>query len=99
MGEYIPEAERAEMEALAVEREDAPIENPFDRACMVSLELRKKGLYALQTGKAVCVYFLPQSGAARIYATDDHATKGPRAIADAIQAEEAKRAQEWAGDL
>lgn len=114
MGQYIPNAERAQMEALAAEREDAPIDDISERALAVAKELRKRGLWAYEelrladrqpTREPRAQTFVEIRGVFHAPAssydvsTDDHATKGPRAIADAIQAEEARRAQEWAGDL
>lgn len=114
MGEYVSDAERAQMEALAAEREDAPIEDPAERAETVAKELRRRGLWAyeeLRLADRSRAHGPPPQTFVEIRAacgavsssydvsTDDHATKGPRAIAALIQAEEAKRAQEWAGDL
>jgi len=110
MAEYVSDAERAAMEALAAEREDVPIEDISERAEAVAKELRKRGLRAKAelrfaarptTPQAFVELYYVEDYSGKFYdvSTDDHATKGPRAIADAIQAEEARRAQEWAGDL
>ena len=107
MGQYIPDAERAQMEALAAEREDAPIENDYERARAVALLLRKKGFFAMAKaphGEPYVAIGNPAvESALRWYNYSVTAWErkdlGPKAIADAIQAEEARRAQEWAGDL
>lgn len=100
MPEYIPDAERLRMEQLAVEREDAPIEDPVERAKAVAKELRKRGMWARTAAHwdGSSAHIMGAVGG-YIYNTEPHANLGPLAIADAIQAEEAKRAQEWAGDL
>jgi hypothetical protein len=98
MGEYIPEAERAEMERLAAEREDAPIEDLEARAKAVAKELRKRGNWARTYWDGSKTHVIGAVGG-HYYSVEPHANLGPRAIADLIQAEEAQRAQKWAGDL
>lgn len=59
MGEYVSDAERAQMEALAAEREDAPIEDPAERAETVAKELRRRGLWAYEELRLAVRHRLP----------------------------------------
>jgi hypothetical protein len=72
---------------------------PDDMAELVRLtaiELRKRGIFAETRGEYVGVES-PHAAAYTLYASE-YDNLGPIACADVIQAEEALRAQEWAGD-
>lgn len=98
----ILEKARKESEELKAKLEmgqDAPIEDLVERAESVAKELRKRGLWAACEadgfgGGVVGV------NRRRLYSVveNERETLGPRAVADLIQAEEARRAQEWAAN-
>lgn len=79
--------------------------DPAELAQAVAKELRKLGFRQKMEQYAPCTIMLPAWDArGRLSITFVHTTDskfdnlGPRAIADVIQQEEAKRAAEWAGD-
>lgn len=85
---------------------DEPVADPAERAKAVAKILRGRGMWVRYYGWGgvhVLCYDAPAEGDwnEHHYRTDQiaaWATIGPRAIADVIQAEEARRAQKWAGD-
>lgn len=88
-------------------RSDEPIADPVERAKAVAKILRGRGIWAddgNDGGWCVHVAGLNGSPASCDLRWGRHdicvyAAMGPCAIADAIQAQEAKRAQKWAGDV
>jgi hypothetical protein len=83
---------------------DAPIADPVERAKAVSKELRSRGLRATATVRTDGVTIpnpFDHSGREDSYYDPGAAVfcgKGPSAIADWIQENEARQAREWAGD-
>lgn len=77
--------------------DDAPIADPVECAKATAQELRNRGMCATPQGQ----YGISVVSANTFWyhmAHEGVATMGPRALADRIQASEAKRAREWAGD-
>lgn len=106
---YVREAVRdcsEELENALDEPTDTPISDPAERAKAVAKELRRRGLYAVH-GRAWVSVSCPTKVSAfesTTYHLDSRGREmgwdvlGPLAVADRIQAEEAKRAKTWAGD-
>lgn len=89
--------------AMRVQREpDEPIADPAERAKAVARILRGRGLHALPVHWDIllpCVAGDSCGGwRGRSVRDAELSTIAPRAIADEIQREEARRAQAWAGD-
>jgi hypothetical protein len=83
--------------------DDPRPDDPAELARQVAIELRKRGIWAHKDDELPYVKTpFPMLVMFREYPYSIHASEfdnlGPIAIADAIQALEAKRAQEWAGD-
>lgn len=84
--------------------DDQPVADPAGRARLVARELRRRGLFVDVFGSATIAIHYPRMrgimvGSREItVSADRYAIVGPRAIADEIQREEARRASEWAGD-
>lgn len=75
---------------------DPPIADPAERARAVARELRRRGIWALHDGCGVVRVFVGNGARDDVYRTN--VSDKPRAIADEIQREEARRAAAWAGD-
>lgn len=95
---------------IAITAPNDPLPDPrpddmVELARQVAKELRKRGIWAEQDGEIVVVpRRIPPAFPRKctviwhnMYAAQFN-NLGPRAIADMIQAEEARKAQEWAGD-
>jgi hypothetical protein len=80
---------------------DQPIADPGERAKAVAKELRRRGIWAdvhPASPLDVRVELREGYGFRRVFHGATCPEMGPHAIADAIQAEEARLAQVWAGD-
>jgi hypothetical protein len=84
--------------AAAKALKDPPIADPVERAKTTAEELRNRGIRAKVHGHHGIMVWFGESGYWYHMAHEGVAAMGPRALADRIQASEAKRAHEWAGE-
>lgn len=76
---------------------DAPIAAPVDRAEAVAQELRRRGIWANVCYVGFIALRIRDGARYRVVDIPYRIDAGPRAIADAIQREEAEMAKRWAG--
>ena len=90
-------------DAIAILPPDPPIHDPEARAEAVAKDLRRRGVWAVADGSWLVLPCLRNSDnrvlRQSIESTlTDLADRGPKAIADELQREEAKRIERWAGE-